>query len=88
MDHYPSWKLHKNPFWRVKHPNGAKLASVAPVMSASGQVEVKPNLFAYEAHQDIGGVVTLQLAPGKKVDHLGIKVQFIGRIDMVCTTRI
>ena len=18
MDHYPSWKLHRNPFWRVK----------------------------------------------------------------------
>lgn len=83
MDHYPSWKLHKNPFWRVKHPNGSKLASVAPVMSASGEIEVSPNLFAYESHQDIGGVVTLTVAPGKKVEHLGIKVQFIGRIDMV-----
>ena len=84
MDHYPSWKLHKNPFWRVKHPNNAaKLAAVAPVMSATGQVEVKPQMFAYEASQDIGGVVTLNLAPGKKLEHLGIKVQFIGRIDMV-----
>lgn len=42
-------------------------------------------LFGYEASQDVGGVVTLQVPPGKKLEHLGIKVQFIGRIDMVRT---
>ncbi len=82
MDHYPSWKLHKNPFWRVKHPAGTKLASVAP-NAITGEMELKPQLFAYESHQDVGGVVTLHIAPGKKIEHLGIKVQFIGRIDMV-----
>ena len=82
MDHYPSWKLHKNPFWRVKHPAGTKLASVAP-NAITGEMEVKQQLFAYESHQDVGGVVTLHVAPGKKIEHLGIKVQFIGRIDMV-----
>lgn len=81
MDHYPSWKLHKNPFWRVKHPAGTKLASVAP-NAITGDMEIKQQLFAYESHQDVGGVVTLHVAPGKKVEHLGIKVQFIGRIDM------
>jgi hypothetical protein len=83
MDHYPSWKLHKNPFWRVKHPNGTKLASVAPTMSPYGEMQVKPQIFAYESHQDISGVVTLHVAPGKRLEHLGIKVQFIGRIDTV-----
>jgi hypothetical protein len=83
MDHFPSWKLHKNPFWRVKHPNGSKLASVTPIMSPSGELEVRPSMFAYESNQDIGGAVTIHLAQGKKVEHLGIKVQFIGRIDMV-----
>ena len=82
MDHYPSWKLRKNPFFRVKHPGGTKLAAVAP-NAMTGEMEIKPQLFAYEAHQDVGGVITLHLAPGKKVEHLGIKVQFIGRIDMV-----
>jgi vacuolar protein sorting-associated protein 26 len=83
MDHYPSWKLHKNPFWRVKHPNGQKLASVTPVMTASGDLqEVKAPIFAYEQHQDVSGVVTLTMPPGKKLEHLGIKIQFIGRIDM------
>jgi vacuolar protein sorting-associated protein 26 len=83
MDHFPSWKLHKNPFWRVKHPsNGQKLAAVTPVMSITGEMEVRPQLFAYEQHQDLSGVVTLHLSPGKKVEHLGIKIMFIGRIDM------
>lgn len=85
MDHYPSWKLHKNPFWRVKHPAnaGQKLASVAPVMmTASGELDVRAPVVAYEQHQDVGGVVTLHLPPGKRVEHLGIKVQFIGRVDM------
>ena len=87
MDHYPSWKLHKNPFWRVKHPQGAKLASVTPVMTASGELEVKQQqVFAYEASQDIGGIATIHLAPGKKAEHLGIKIMFIGRIDMVRRT--
>lgn len=84
LDHYPSWKLHKNPFWRVKHPAnaGQKLAAVTPVMTANGELEVRAPIVAYEQHQDVSGVVTLHLSPGKKLEHLGIKIQFIGRIDM------
>ncbi|KAL3945553.1 MAG: hypothetical protein SGBAC_000377 [Bacillariaceae sp.] len=81
MEHYPSWKLHRNPFWRVKHPNATKPASIAPAMGQYGEMQQQDQVFAYESHQDIAGVVTLNLAPGKKVEHLGIKVQFIGRID-------
>mmetsp|Transcript_21941 Transcript_21941/g.54304 ORF Transcript_21941/g.54304 Transcript_21941/m.54304 type:complete len:373 (-) Transcript_21941:1939-3057(-) len=85
MDHYPSWKLQKNPFWRVKHPNSGgrgfhNQASVAPNMQY-GQMQ-ETAMFAYEQHQDVSGIATLYLAPGKKVEHMGIKVQFIGRIDM------
>eukprot|EP00536_Pseudo-nitzschia_multiseries_P016654 jgi/Psemu1/328301/estExt_fgenesh1_pg.C_11880003 len=85
IDHYPNWKLHKNPFWRVKHPNSNGFnsqASVVPLMPGRQHQMQETALFAYEQSQDIGGVVTLQLAPGKKVEHLGIKIQFIGRIDM------
>ena len=83
MEHYPSWKLHRNPFWRVKHPNATKPASIAP-LGPYGEMQQQEQVYAYESHQDIAGVVTLHLAPGKKVEHLGIKVQFIGRIDTVC----
>jgi hypothetical protein len=85
IDHYPSWRLHKNPFWRVKHPQLSKLSSVAPTgMGPGGDMDTKQTqLYGYEASQDISGIVTLQIPPGKKVEHLGIKVQFIGRIDMV-----
>mmetsp|Transcript_18303 Transcript_18303/g.42138 ORF Transcript_18303/g.42138 Transcript_18303/m.42138 type:complete len:376 (-) Transcript_18303:2150-3277(-) len=85
IDHYPNWKLQKNPFWRVKHPNSSLFnsqASVAPIMPGGGKFQQDNSLFVYEQHQDISGVVTLQMAPGKKIEHLGIKVQFIGRIDM------
>lgn len=70
MHHAPSWKLRKNPFWRI--------GSVVPTNEFG-----TATLFAYEASQDVGGKVILSLPPGKKADHLGIKIQFIGRIDMV-----
>ena len=91
IDHYPTWKLNKNPFWRVKHPNSSnnnnRMASVAPAPIIPGDpnsfmAAQERTIFAYEQHQDVGGVVTLHLAPGKKIEHLGIKIQFIGRIDM------
>lgn len=90
MDHYPSWKLQKNPFWRVKHPNSKRKASMAPAAPAlSGgdpnammMAAQERTIFAYEQHQDVGGMVTLYMAPGKQIEHLGIKIQFIGRIDM------
>lgn len=89
MDHHPSWKLHKNPFWRVKHPSIAAKAAAAPHLVdetfnnslASGTATRE--MYAYESSQNVEGVVVLTLPSGKKMDHLGIKIQFIGRIDMV-----
>jgi hypothetical protein len=74
MHHTPSWKLRKNPFFRVG-------STVVPAMNEMGV----PAICAYEAAQDVGGKIVLTLPPGKKADHLGIKIQFIGRIDMVRT---
>lgn len=76
MHHAPSWKLRKNPFWRIG--SGA----VVPTNEHG-----TASLFAYEASQDVSGKVILSLPPGKKADHLGIKIQFIGRIDMVSGDR-
>lgn len=40
-------------------------------------------IYAYHGQsQDVQGVVNLILQPGKKYDHNGIKIQFLGRIDM------
>lgn len=181
IDHHPSWKLHRNPFWRVKHPqavsggnkqqeqqpqnnmggalNNNMMAAGSPGMNPMdtnrnmngmnnpnmNNMNMNPNMnvhmnnpnmtmnpnnnnmgnnmhmpnqfpqqqqqmqmpgnpmspqmmmnppelvheglrqavVAYEASRDVGGVVRLRVPPGKKVEHLGIKVQFIGRIDMV-----
>lgn len=32
---------------------------------------------------DVEGVITLSIPPGKKAEHLGMRVEFVGRIDMV-----
>eukprot|EP00591_Stephanopyxis_turris_P001548 CAMPEP_0195510868 /NCGR_PEP_ID=MMETSP0794_2-20130614/3381_1 /TAXON_ID=515487 /ORGANISM="Stephanopyxis turris, Strain CCMP 815" /LENGTH=410 /DNA_ID=CAMNT_0040638375 /DNA_START=136 /DNA_END=1368 /DNA_ORIENTATION=- len=38
-------------------------------------------LYAYEENEDVEGVVTLSILPGKKAEHLGMKVEFVGRIE-------
>jgi hypothetical protein len=62
--------MRKNPFWKVGN------TQIAP----DGEMGT---LFAFEAAENVAGTVVLSLPPGKKWDHLGIKIQFIGRIDMV-----
>jgi vacuolar protein sorting-associated protein 26 len=39
-------------------------------------------IYAYGEHEDVQGVAHLTLPPGKKFEHLGIKIQFVGRVDM------
>lgn len=102
MDHTPSWKMHKNPFWRVKHPQriapqnmtamiqrqpdynmpSSNLSGIPPNQGGPIMMQAPAQIYAYEASQDIEGHVVLTLPPGKKADHMGIKLHFIGRIDM------
>lgn len=103
MDHTPSWRLHKNPFWRVKHPTAAAQLQQHVSSSSSSALDAgsttgrgisnsREVLYAYEASQDVEGVVILRTpmsssssssgGPKGAVEHLGITVQFIGRIDM------
>jgi hypothetical protein len=65
--------MHHTPNWKLRKNPFWRVGSVTPL---NGEL-------AYEASQDIKGKVLLTLPPGKKADHLGIKIQFIGRIDMV-----
>lgn len=55
------------------HPYGNN-----PVLSSSSDV-----VYAYDGGQDVGGVVHLTLPHGKSYEHLGVKIQFLGRISMV-----
>jgi len=74
LDHLPTWKVRKNVFSSLRLPStrgGSRVASYD-----SGAV------FAYDASTDIEGQVSLYLPQGKKVDHLGINVEFLGRITM------
>ncbi len=40
-------------------------------------------IYAFGEMEDVQGVVNFCLPPGKKFDHLGIKVQLLGRVEMV-----
>jgi vacuolar protein sorting-associated protein 26 len=86
MDHAPSWRLHKNPFWRVKHPMALQ---PDPASFTATHGLAKDLVYSYEASQDVEGVVVLKIpmthgssSSSKGVEHLGITAQFIGRIDM------
>lgn len=59
---------------------GEIIPAAPPAAPALGNTNSK--IFAYEASQPVEGVVSLILPPGKKAEHLGIKIQFIGRIEM------
>lgn len=51
-----------------------------PMMMMRGQHNQAPMLFAIDSNQDVSGKVTLALPNAKKFEHLGIKIEFVGRI--------
>jgi hypothetical protein len=54
-------------------------------MGMAGQMQQQEQevIYAFGEMEDVRGVVHLRLPPGKKFDHLGVKVQFVGRVEMV-----
>lgn len=79
LDHRPSWKLHKNPFWRVKHPQSRPLDNSLTLP--------KDPVYVFAAAQDIAGTVVLRPPGGgggnnSGYEHLGVSIQLVGRIDM------
>eukprot|EP00569_Conticribra_weissflogii_P003712 CAMPEP_0171328688 /NCGR_PEP_ID=MMETSP0878-20121228/796_1 /TAXON_ID=67004 /ORGANISM="Thalassiosira weissflogii, Strain CCMP1336" /LENGTH=374 /DNA_ID=CAMNT_0011828553 /DNA_START=52 /DNA_END=1176 /DNA_ORIENTATION=+ len=79
LRHRPSWKVRKNVFATAlkKHP---PVGGGEPGMGDRGAGPSR--IVAYSSEQDVEGQVTLAMPPGKKMDHLGIRVKFFGRIDM------
>ena len=54
-----------------------------PGMNQTAIANASPDaLYVFEGSQDVEGHVIITMPPGKKTEHLGIKLQFIGRIDM------
>lgn len=80
------------PTMQMQQPNqwygGNSDTGSTPLTGANGMMEGGGNngvvVYAYGDGQDVQGVVHLILPPGKSYDHLGIKVQLLGRITMVC----
>ncbi|CAI4044711.1 hypothetical protein SUVZ_10G1450 [Saccharomyces uvarum] len=60
-----------------------KHVDIASRSSSSSYKSMTESLPVYEDGESLGGIVTLRVRDGKKVDHLGIKVSIIGSIDMI-----
>lgn len=86
----PSWKVRKNAFAHaLKEPSDPRSVTtsssttmtqnkaLSSKQSSSSWVEAS---YIYEADDDVKGSVILSLPYGKRVDHLGIKVELVGRI--------
>eukprot|EP00592_Proboscia_alata_P003497 CAMPEP_0194371794 /NCGR_PEP_ID=MMETSP0174-20130528/20190_1 /TAXON_ID=216777 /ORGANISM="Proboscia alata, Strain PI-D3" /LENGTH=399 /DNA_ID=CAMNT_0039150025 /DNA_START=275 /DNA_END=1474 /DNA_ORIENTATION=+ len=98
IDHVPRWKAHKNPFHGMKFTGGTGGDQIAPDPGMQQQQRqyaprqlarqpfrpgsTPPKIYAYESSQDVVGSATVSLPPGKKADHLGIKISFLGRVDL------
>ena len=96
LDHTPSWKTRKNPFHQALRQNssnnGNEMASGSSTL-ASPRVEQNSPItsntwYAYDSTQNISGNVTLAIPSGKRYDHLGIKVQFVGRISTMAMQQV
>lgn len=100
LDHSPSWKIRKNPFHHAvnRHKLSSETSFKTTTTMTSGTFgESQNNLaipntsntsYAYDSSQDINGIITLVIPNGKRYDHLGIKVQFVGRISTLAMQQI
>lgn len=87
------WKVHKNPYHQFHYfENKAGRSDSAQKFDQIAASSVTPHsssetphedVYAYDAAMDVEGVITLSIPPGKKVEHLGMRVEFVGRIEMV-----
>jgi len=86
-NHMPSWKVRRNPFALVQ-PNSNrddakdKRQSFVPSNDKQLLRHDEDKVYIYEDSDDIHGVVTLTVAPGKQAEHLGVKVEFVGQIEL------
>jgi hypothetical protein len=77
LRHRPSWKLRKSAFTTLKSHGINSDPTISPGDGGPQRIMV------YSCDHDTEGEVTLSMAHGKKLDHMGIQVKFFGRIDMV-----
>lgn len=91
LDHPPSWKIRKNPFLHALKRsnkvasatnNGNNIVDETNTFHTDTDLSyTSANHYAFNSSDaDVSGTITMSLPPGKKYDHLGIKVEFVGRI--------
>lgn len=86
LDHVPTWKVRKNAFAHAVKKNASITPFHAEALAASSSPDYRQGstnyIYAYRDEDDVKGIVNIAVPPGKKLDHLGIKVEYVGRIDL------
>ena len=64
----------------MHHANGVVWEAVSPAVDDPPPTTTPTRL--YTTGDTIAGAITLTTPPGSKVDHLGVKVEVLGQIEM------
>ena len=88
----PGWKVRKSVFAALRDAHVAPKPTIAPTGPSDQRPPYQPQSahspppplpLVYSSWHDTEGEVTLSLPRGKSMDHLGVQVKFVGRIDLV-----
>lgn len=84
----PSWKVRRNPFALVQPNSNRKdddsddKGRLVPAIDKQVVRHDEDKVYIYLDNDDIHGVVTLTVTPGKQAEHLGVKVEFVGQVEL------
>lgn len=82
VSHMPSWKVRRNPFALVQPNSNRKdddsddKGRLVPAIDKQVVRHDEDKVYIYLDNDDIHGVVTLTVTPGKQAEHLGKRLHF------------
>ncbi len=81
------YRYHQFHYFENKAGRSDSVLKSSDVPNLSSEIPHE-EVYAYDAAMDVEGVITLSIPPGKKVEHMGMRVEFVGRIDMVSLKKL
>ena len=57
-------------------------SDVRPTKRISGDASTGPAVPVFASGEPVKGMVTIEVTPGKRMEHLGIKIELVGQIEM------
>ena len=57
-------------------------SDVRPTKRISGDASTGPAVPVFASGEPVKGMITIEVTPGKRMEHLGIKIELVGQIEM------